>query len=377
MATETSQKETALATFGGFAVDEIIPRKLYRDRKFREHFNVLFSESVFEMVPPIYRPMIGMVVIDLSGETYAIPGSQDRGLSKVAISKIGNERGLSFEAPIQVSPHSDVNNYEFCSFALGRAYDGNFQRVPGTAHWHWEVALDKNERIGIKKGEKDPKAYALRRTREERDYAAERTATRSMLSAARFFCSLKTSYTVEEVKKPFLVAKLVPNTDDPAIHAAMVQNAVLGVQMLYPAAPLPAELVAALPVEVAPDLPNGDENQEEPQATTDPQNPEPQATDAPPPVDEQVPVDAETSEGEPLSLVHPTPAEQRQAEKREIIEDLNASAAGGQLDKATLRDIIRDVLGLRNGQATPHLSLLDLPSLRSVRARAREAKARA
>jgi hypothetical protein len=386
MATDTTTskelakpEERGLSRVGQYSLAQVVEQRLWETEQLYKVANVLFNPTVFQAVPPMWKLVLGMVKVnpsEESRETYPIPGSGERGLAKVSIDRIAGEAGISVEDARRLSPLSDINNYEFQTAVIGQMADAKFRRVSATADWHWDIQLDLNRRIGIKKGEKDPDAYAKRLTMQQREKAAETTQTRSMLRAMRVFLSLKTSYTAAEIAKPFLIAKLVPDPDmdDPEVKQAVIQQALGATRALYPTARLPQVLVGELATTVAPELP---EDENEAATPSDPHNSEPQAPDAPPPLEEKAPVDAETSEGEPLSLVHPTPAEQRQAEKREIIEDLNASVAGGQLDKATVRDITRDVLGLRNGQATPHLSLLDLPSLRSVRARVREAKARA
>jgi hypothetical protein len=389
MATDTSQKETALAkpsevTIGGHSLASIIQQQLWKSDELAKVTNMTFPVTALDVLPPMHVPSLSVIRVNVdprSKDTYPINADQ-KGLSKHVVLKMLNAAGASYRTQ-KLTPDSELDLIRWTALVWGKLPDGTFHQAQGSKAWSWEKCQAE---------------MTAQQAKQYRQFADEQTETKALLRAARAWLNIKISYSNDELTKPFLIARSVPALDvsDPEIKRMVAQRMVDSTFALYgtpdPAPALPPLSVPELPAEASPEEfeDNGGDadgrgesgtfqgGRATPPATpSDPHNSEPQAPDAPPPLEEKAPVDAEASEGEPLSLVHPTPAEQRQAEKREIIEDLNGSVAGGQLDKATVRDITRDVLGLRNGQATPHLSVLDLPSLRSVRARAREAKARA
>jgi len=399
MGTE-SQKETALAkpaelTIGGYSLPTIIERQLWKSDELAKVVNITFPVTALDVLPPMHVVSLTLIRVDRDParkdaywikdeykDNKGVRQPAQYGLSKHVIEMMLNAAGASHRTQ-KLTPDSDLDLIRHAAFCWGKLPDGTFHSAQRSKAWSWVKCQTE---------------MTPAQARQYREKADEQTETKALLRAATSFLNIKRAYSPEELDKPFLIARSVPFFDlsDPEIKRMVAQRMVDSMFALYgapEAAPaLPPLSVPELPAEASPEEfednggdadGRGDSGTFQggrvptPATPSDPHNSEPQAPDAPPPVEEEPVVDAETSEGEPLSLVHPTPAEQRQAEKREIIEELNASVAGGQLDKATVRDITRDVLGLRNGQATPHLSLLDLPSLRSVRARAREAKARA
>lgn len=205
--------------------------------------NVLFAPTALFAMPPMHRAQIELIKIDPDpklGEVYKITGSAALGLSKVSIFRILKAAGLSWSRPRKLSRDSDVDYYCYAAKVWGPQPDGRLFIGEDTADWSFCKRLEANKQLAEKKltycdNDQERAVYlpierwAMKRTLEERAYAGERTATRSLLRAARAVLSLKTAYLPQELQKPFLVARTIPALDmrDPQVRREY-QTALIG-----------------------------------------------------------------------------------------------------------------------------------------------------
>lgn len=248
----TDANPNQLDIVGGHHLKEITEQKLWKTRAIQEACNVLFAPTELDTIPPMFQPVVSLVIIDAKPENkqvYTI-AKDTLGLSKSAIYKILRTAGLNWTRPQKLTPIHDINNYAYVATVYGMLPNGKPFRGEDTASWNYEKRLEANRLNAQKKLENarkynysgdlktyaDPDAWALKRTLEEREFADERTATRAILRAARGALGLKTSYSPEELQKPFLVASSVPAFDmNDADTKRMVTQAALGAMYgLYP-----------------------------------------------------------------------------------------------------------------------------------------------
>jgi hypothetical protein len=190
---------------------------------------------------------ISQVVVGVDEETYGLPGGK-RGLAKVALDKISAAAGVSWD-PERSGRLDDGRDPHYCHFrAVGhyRSFDGAQQTISG------EVELDARDGGPLHQEITEKAARANRndggasQLLELRKFLLRHAESKARNRAIRSL-GLRTSYTPEELSKPFLVAKVMftGHSEDPvtrAAFAAATADAFLGSRRaLYPA---PAQLPA-------------------------------------------------------------------------------------------------------------------------------------
>ncbi len=214
--------------------------------------------SACSSVPEGCEVALSTVRVDVANETYDVGGGK-RGLAKSALDKIGAAAGLSWDAQ-QSGRLDDGRDPHYCSWqAVGtyKHFDGTIVQIVGTKEMDlrhgsaqvealWERYRSSHERWerGGRRGyePKSPEAQI----REMRLHIVAHAESKARLRAVRTI-GIRTSYTPEELAKPFVVAKLMftGRTDDPELKqlfAAKRADAMLGgARALYgQSAPAPA-----------------------------------------------------------------------------------------------------------------------------------------
>ena len=220
-----------------------IPTEIIRDpRQFAEIMVDQQSQKCHVLGPllvsafgPSYGATLSIVHIDPSvndkgqgPEVYydaAIHTKDQRALGKVAIDKLAMAAGISWNALSgRTGPDEDPLYYQFTAVGLYTAFDGTPQQVTGT------VALD------FRDGGADIVGWSDKRIQKARPFIARQAETKAKLRAVRSALALRQKYTIEELKKPFVVprAAFAPDMTIPAVAAAVASHALSGQSALYP-----------------------------------------------------------------------------------------------------------------------------------------------
>lgn len=210
--------------------------------------NMLVAPAALAMCPKQYQPAITTVEIPSTdpkdGWVYPIPGGDTVGLSKSVLLILGNASGLTWMHHQMGRVDNESYGPLYCRWkAVCRVtnFDGSKREV--VAHKTIDLrdgsplCLDLN-RIAQKKEDK----YAEKDHRDPRKVTADEqiaqmranieslAETKAMLRCVRAALGVKTSYTREEIKKPFVVCKMVwmPPQNDPVVDR-MIAATELGI----------------------------------------------------------------------------------------------------------------------------------------------------
>jgi len=181
------------------------------------------------------------ILVDVGAETYGVGGGDDddgggkggkRGLGKTALDRIALAAGVSWD-PHQSRRLDDARDPRYCAWlAVGtfKGFDGREVTIQASkevdlregspqleALWsRYKAKLSRWERDG-KKGWKPKPPDA--QIREQRLHIVSMAETKARLRAIRAL-GIRTSYTPEELRKPFVVAKIAftGETTDPQLR---------------------------------------------------------------------------------------------------------------------------------------------------------------
>lgn len=205
--------------------------------------NVCFPATALDNMPPMHKPSPTVIRVDtaaISKDTYQIPGSDQLGLSKHVLLKMLTAAGCSWRTR-KLTTDSDLDNIRWVAEIWRRLPDGTFQQGQGSKAWSWQKCLDDFVRKAVQKPKQsETEAQAEQRGKKNalqyREFADEQTETKALLRAARAILNIKTSYAAQELQKPFLFLKVVPDLDvnDPEIKRMLAQRLVDSTFALYP-----------------------------------------------------------------------------------------------------------------------------------------------
>jgi hypothetical protein len=219
--------------------------------------------SACTSVPEGCEVALSTVRVDVANETYDVGGGK-RGLAKIALDRIGAAAGISWD-PQQSGRLDDGRDPHYCAWqAVGtyRHFDGAEVRLVGTkemdlrqgsaqveALWErYQSARARWERGGRHGYEpKSPEAQI----REMRLHIVGHAETKARLRAVRAI-GIRTSYTPDELHKPFVVARLTftGHTSDPELRAMFASkraDAMLGGTRALYGSGAPAQALPAAP----------------------------------------------------------------------------------------------------------------------------------
>ena len=218
-----------------------------------EQFHLVAPQTAVGSLPEGTSVAISAVIVNVEAETYPIPGSSARGLAKVALDKIASASGVSWD-PQQSRRLDDGRDPRYCHYrAVGhlRDFDGTTRTVVGEREIDVredspqveaiiercvrkvksEAAREKRT-ISDRDADRIGREAAINQVRELRLHVLSHAETKARLRAVRTL-GIRTSYSTDELKKPFVVAKLAwtGRTNDPALRrefALAQQRAMLG-----------------------------------------------------------------------------------------------------------------------------------------------------
>lgn len=223
-----------------------------------KQFHLVSPASSVGSLPEGCEVATSFVQIDTANESYDV-GMGKRGLAKVALDRIASAAGISWDpiASCRLDDGSDPYYVSFRAVGTMRGFDGTPVTIVGTKEMDLRPGSPQLESLESKARAKGKSSEA--QVREMRLHIMGHAESKARLRAIRSI-GLRTSYTPDELNKPFLIARLVftGRTDDPELGRAFAMvraNAMLGgMAAMYgaPAAQLPAAQPQRMTVGVRP-----------------------------------------------------------------------------------------------------------------------------
>lgn len=257
-AASTSLARPASASLSGtFSRGADVTQRLADASAGRAH--LVAPATACDVVPEGCAVALSVVTIDPENDTYDV-GMGKRGLGKAALDRLGAAAGISWDAT-QSRRLDDGRDPHYCVYyAVGtyRHFDGTEVQITGTKEMDLRVGSPQLEALEERARLKGKSADA--QIREMRLHILAHAESKAKLRATRSI-GIRSSYTRDELARPFVVAKLMftGQSDDPEIRrmfASKRADAMLGGgRALYGVAPVPAFPAAASQFVSAPPLP--------------------------------------------------------------------------------------------------------------------------
>lgn len=229
-------------------VPEVAGKGIYTDLpsllgafdKLRDRFNLCFPITKPDIIPPLHAVAVREIAIDArvdgSGKPIGADLYRDKGqyrLTKVALDKIAAAGGISWHPAYtgRVDDESDPNYCRFRACAVVMGLDGR-ERMETD---HKGIDLRDGAAHGMTPDQ-------LKEARKHLEQLAESKAKNRCI---RRFAFIKGGYTLDEVRRPFVITALVftGETSDPELKRevvrAMVQRATGATSALFGPAPTP------------------------------------------------------------------------------------------------------------------------------------------
>jgi len=202
-----------------------------------------------DVLPPGCAVTMSALSINHFTETYPVQGGL--GLSKVALNKLGMLLGVSWDPKRSRRLDDGRHPYRCHYVAVGyyKSFDGQLQVITGEKDLDLRDGSPTVQMMQARAAKKDKTADD--QIREIRGFILEHAETKAKNRAIRSM-GIKTSYTREELERPFVAARLIftGQTDDPQLRQAFAmatahamlsgQNALYGVPQQPVSMPMPA-----------------------------------------------------------------------------------------------------------------------------------------
>lgn len=201
--------------------------------------------------------VVSAVMVDMANETFPVAGGDGkRGLGKVPLHKIAGALGLSWSPESgRIDDGSDPRFVHYRAVGYLRQFDGTLRQVIGEKIMDLRPrsaqiealrkrAEDKFERERAKSPDAKLGDWESQ-IRDMQLFILEHAETKAQLRAIRSL-GLRSSYTADELRKPFFAAKLqfTGQSDDPEIRkmfAQRIADSMLGSNALLYGAPRPRQ----------------------------------------------------------------------------------------------------------------------------------------
>lgn len=182
------------------------------------HWHLVSPATAVSDVPEGCSVSLSKIMV-MPAETYPIPGSNKLGLAKSALDRIAMAAGVHWDPRLsgRVDDGRDPHVCTFVAVGTFSHFDGSAVTVQGTKHLDLRNRSPMATRIleTAKRNGKD----GAGQLRDMRAFLLEHAETRARLRAIRSM-GVRTSYTPDELAKPFVVAKLsfTGASDDPEMR---------------------------------------------------------------------------------------------------------------------------------------------------------------
>lgn len=252
--------------------DEVSARLQYAAK----NYHLVSPATSCGLVPEGCSIALSTVLVDIENETYDVGGfgpDKKVGLAKSALDKIAAAAGISWDARLsgRLDDGSDPSYVMWRAVGQVRHLDGSVVQLLGTKEMDLRHGSAQVEALVERYGDKlakwrksgqgrEPKAPTAQ-IREMRLHIVGHAESKARLRAIRSL-GVRSAYTKSELKKPFVVAKIMwtGQSDDPELRRAFAMkqaDAMLGGhRALYgeAASSAPAPAQAAAPTSIAPQL---------------------------------------------------------------------------------------------------------------------------
>jgi hypothetical protein len=210
----------------------------------REAYHVLSPFANFAALPGHFGIVPTLVALDDdpspkgNGDVYqdnAFTKGNDVAISKIGLAKIAQAAGMSIITE-RTDPRTIANLWEVRATVKFVGLDGTVQVLTAT------------EEHDLRDGSPRTKGFQPNQLNQARAKGLRGCEARAINAAIRLF-GIKQKYTRDELKKPFVVVRIVhqPDMSDPAVRQQVTERALAGTNVLYGAA-------AALPAATTPEV---------------------------------------------------------------------------------------------------------------------------
>lgn len=240
----------------------------------KQRFNVLVPREIGE-IPAFHTPHMSIVQVNPAkdaGETYPLPGGK-LGLSKVILDRIAQAGSITWIPDACKSGWRTPRKYHYLAVGVVKGLDAVRRTIIGEKEIDLDV-IEEELRASVPRRErcpgKDPDRSRWIETtvRDEmisfKKHVAARAESGAKNRAIRSAYGLKSSYTPEEISRPFVIPRVVPSFDmsDPEVKKMVLGDALGIISELYgrgAEAPLPPALPAAIDEPDEPETARSDE----------------------------------------------------------------------------------------------------------------------
>lgn len=245
----------------------------------KDNYNLAIPFVQTQQINPFYKTSVSLLYVDINEQASQIfkVGTKSLGnnqwetlysLAKPFLQKLATEAGIQFGPGSGDVVKMDENTWKASAFGALRLPDGSV-RTSNNFKIIDLVTIEKKYRLAYEekaeRGITDPRAakaaaekyagewrgkafFIAEQDREKyiekslldamtklRDDAPQKAITGAKLRIVRDLLGIKGSYTMAELKKPFVVARMSfsPDYNDPLVRQMMLQQAIYGVGNLY------------------------------------------------------------------------------------------------------------------------------------------------
>lgn len=197
------------------------------------HFNILTPFTNISALAPQHGILTSLVQVNpdkAAGEVYdGLPFLKggEVSLAKVGLRKLAECAGISTQTE-RTDDRRIQHYWEFKAIASYRSIDGAIVTRQATKEWD------------LRDGSPQMKGWTQNQIEEGRKHGLRNCEARAINAAIRECgCGIKQKYTREELKKPFVICRVMfqPDMSDPEIKRMVTAAALGGTTSLYPQAP--------------------------------------------------------------------------------------------------------------------------------------------
>ncbi len=201
------------------------PLNLLHEKYAEEQFHLLLPKVHVANLPAGTQIAIREVRVN-EGDTYPVGGGKF-GIGKASLEQIANAAGVDW---VEERRSDDRGHPHYCEFVVsGKVtdFDGTVRNVKGSK----TVDLRDDAGGGIKG--KDLEDMKSGQVPGARKFITEQCCSKAKLRAIRSILGMPGSYTKEELRKPFIIPKLVPDTSDSMAREMVIAGMMGARQLLY------------------------------------------------------------------------------------------------------------------------------------------------
>lgn len=179
--------------------------------------------------------LLSAITVDSRNETYNVPGG--KGLSKTALQKLAAALGVSWNhnASGRLDDGRDPYYFEFLAVGRVRNFDGTWREIEGRKVMDLrngsptiQALQNRAEQKAEREREKNPDAKVgdwESQLRDLRYFIGENAETKAQLRAIRSL-GLRTSYSDDELRKPFFAAQIqfTGRSEDPEVRRMFAER---------------------------------------------------------------------------------------------------------------------------------------------------------